>query len=282
MRNGNVKSELDLNARKRVNRTCKAWTRLLKHKFTQDGWILDSSCSTKTPHLKDTSRKNEICLLVHRDVQKGTDNVDVRLKWKQLYKKIFCLRITFHLLCTPAVRATCWRLASCCFAKAPQTVEAIPGIWGHFWIIFLEMSSIWYFHQLCSSWSDDLLGPVKNTFCNCCGNDPQTCNSDLISNPDDEGFEYFLETCISWSISGIGLEYWIVGGGWFRWSSSMSEIHFSTTFISDCTRSKWKLRPHQFVLKRPLLEQPCPSPSSPGFQLDSSSCSLTSTGIEKI
>ena len=40
----------------------------------------------------------------------------------------------------------------------------------------------------------------------------------------------FWETCISWSISGIGFEYWMVGGGWFRWSSSMSEIHFSTTF----------------------------------------------------
>ena len=75
-------------------------------------------------------------------------------------------------------------------------------------------------------------------------------NSDLIS--DDEGFEYFLETCISWSISGIGLEYWIVGGGWFRWSSSMSEIHFSTTFISDCTRSKWKLRPHFILFKKNL------------------------------
>ena len=78
----------------------------------------------------------------------------------------------------------------------------------------------------------------------------ETCYSDLFSNPVDEGFEYFLETCISWSISGIGLEYWIVGGGWFRWSSSMSEIHFSTTFISDCTRSKWKLRPHFFCFKK--------------------------------
>ena len=84
MRNGNVKSELDLNARKRVNRTCKAWTRLLKHKFAQEGWILDSRCSTKNTYFKATSRKNEICLLVHRDVQKGTDNVDVRLKLNQI------------------------------------------------------------------------------------------------------------------------------------------------------------------------------------------------------
>ena len=170
MRNGNVKSELDLNARKRVNRTCKAWTRLLKHEFTQDGWILDSRCSTKNPYFKATPRKNEFCLLVHRDVQKGTDNVDVRLKWKQLYKKIFCLSFTFHCWCTPAVRETCWMPASCCFAKAPQTAEAIPGIWGQFWITFLDMSSIGYFHQLCSFWSDDLLGPLKNMFCSRCGN----------------------------------------------------------------------------------------------------------------
>ena len=46
-------------------------------------------------------------------------------------------------------------------------------------------------------------------------------------------FGDFLDTCISWSMSGIGLEYWTVGGGWFRWSSSMSEIHFSTTFFLE-------------------------------------------------
>ena len=32
------------------------------------------------------------------------------------------------------------------------------------------MSSIGYFHQLCSFWSDDLLGPLKNMFCSRCGN----------------------------------------------------------------------------------------------------------------
>ena len=25
-----------------------------------------------------------------------------------------------------------------------------------------------------------------------------------------------LDTCMRWSISGIGFEYWIVGGGWLR------------------------------------------------------------------
>ena len=27
---------------------------------------------------------------------------------------------------------------------------------------------------------------------------------------------YNLDTCMRWSISGIGFEYWIVGGGWLR------------------------------------------------------------------